>query len=501
MSELVSFAEAAKSFSVLYVEDNDALRINASKLLTKFFGHVHMAADGVQGLKIFRKEMPDIVITDIKMPNLDGMALAKRVRTLAPKTKLIFMSAFDDKEFLYQAIDVGAFGYLKKPVGLSQLTEVLAKAIKQIAHDRAVELFHLQIQNIFNYQSAMIMMFKEHKAIIANQSFFDFFGVDSIEEFTASYEDIGKRFLRHEGFLYNTPLKSWHQEVEGHDQKLYHIKMQNHEGKIRHLLLKYQKVPNQKDVEMLSFDDVTELNLLKLFDEKATLEDIQKQDNTALFKLLGAIHRNGAKLQLYNYYKGLSITNAGIFSEVGKESVTIKTNFMQQKAVQYEQTTLISSEALPYVLEANEVVKISFENQSIVLKNLRFVQHSAIQRETIRLVPEEEHTVSLFIKNTKYPGDIRIDDISLDGVKVTISALPAGLELGMELVIDMVLSLDRRPLIINTKAKLLKKIENRHDFSLVLLFDFKTGQKGELVKYMAKRQMAVIREFKGAQNG
>jgi CheY-like chemotaxis protein len=501
MAELVEFKEAAQSFSILYVEDNDALRQNAAKLLAKFFEHVYVAPDGLEGLKIFRKTMPQIVITDIKMPNLDGMSLAKKIRVLNPKTKIIIMSAFDDKEFLYQAIEVGVFGYLKKPVGLNQLTETLAKAIRQILSDNAIELFHLQIQNIFNYQSAMIIMFKDEKPIIANQSFFDFFGIDSIEEFNASDKDIGGHFLEHDGFLYNTVQRGWHEEVRGHDQKLYHVKMHNHEGKIRHLLLKYQKVPNEQNVEMLSFDDVTELNLLKLFDEKATLEDLQKQDSQALFNLLEAIHRNGAKLQLYNYYKGLSITNAAIFTKVDERAVALKTNFMQQKAIQYEQRTLIQSEALPYVVEALEVAKLSFESQSVVLRSLRFVQRSAIQRETIRLVPEETHSVSLFINNSKYQGDVRIDDISLDGVKVTISALPAGLEQDMEIIIDMVLMLDRRPLIINTKAKLLRKVENKHNFSLVLLFDFKPGQRGELVKYMAKRQMAVIREFKGAQNG
>lgn len=168
MAELAELKEAAQSFSILYVEDNDALRQNAAKLLTKFFGHVAVASNGLEGLEIFKKTMPQIVITDIKMPNLDGISLAKKIRALNPKTKIIIMSAFDDKEYLYEAIAVGIFGYLKKPVELNQLTETLAKAIEQINSENAVELFHLQIQNIFNYQSAMIMMFKDEKPIIAN---------------------------------------------------------------------------------------------------------------------------------------------------------------------------------------------------------------------------------------------------------------------------------------------------------------------------------------------
>jgi hypothetical protein len=96
---------------------------------------------------------------------------------------------------------------------------------------------------------------------------------------------------------------------------------------------------------------------------------------------------------------------------------------------------------------------------------------------------------------------VRIEDISVDSVRLSLSALPAGLEVDSEVIIDMVLMADRKPLIINTAATLLKKIENKYDFSLVFMFHYKTGQKTEMIQYISKRQMAIIREFKGLQNG
>ncbi|MEA2073289.1 MAG: hypothetical protein U9O86_06850 [Campylobacterota bacterium] len=219
----------------------------------------------------------------------------------------------------------------------------------------------------------------------------------------------------------------------------------------------------------------------------------------AMFDLLEVIQRNSAKIAVHNYYKGLSITNDGIIVKIENEILTIKTNFLQQKAIQFEKKVYIVSDALPHTLECSEVLKIEFDTQSVSLKNLKFVLTSPVKRKTIRVIPEENHTVSLFIRENKFYGDVAIEDISLDAIKLKLNALPAGIEKGDEVNLDIVVELDKRPLIINTKAKMFRKSESRHSFSLVFLFN--DSKRSELVKYITKRQMAMIREFKGLQNG
>ncbi len=238
---------------------------------------------------------------------------------------------------------------------------------------------------------------------------------------------------------------------------------------------------------------------MKLFDEKQTGLDDKNQDNEAMFKLLEVIQRNSAKITLHNYYKGLSITHDGVIVDVKSNSITLKTIYMQQKAVQFERCTILVSEALPAAIYCSEVVRIGFENQNIELKNLKFIKSSPISRSTIRVVPDEKQSASLFLGENKFHGDIIIEDISMDAVKFKLNALPAGLQSGDEVNLDIVLELDKKPLIINTKATVLRKSESRHSFSVV--FIFKNVKKSELVKYITKRQMAIIREFKGLQNG
>jgi len=499
MSDLKKLKLVAKGFSVLYVEDNKALRTNAAKLLQKFFDKVDVASDGKEGLEKFKRYHYPLVITDIKMPNMDGMTFVSHVRKIQPDTKIIVMSAFDEKDFLFKAIELGIFRFLKKPVNVTELTNILYAAVMQVKHERNTKLFYTHLNNVFNYQSSMVMMLNKAKPILANQSFLDFFNVETIEDFIAEYRDIGEQFMEHDGFLYNHGAIDWFDVVDLNEKKLFHIKMKNKDGELRHLILKYQLIPEKAAHGILSFDDVTELNLLKLFDEKQTKSDDKQQDTKAMFDLLEVIQRNSAKIEIHNYYKGLSITNDAVISKVNSNSITIKTTYLQQKAIQFEQKTVLISDALPQAIECTEVVKIGFEKQSVELKELRFIKTSPVTRSTIRVVPEDKHSVSLFLGQNKFHGDVSIEDISLDAVKLNLNALPAGLEKGDEVTLDIVLELDKRPLIINSKATMFRKSESRRSFSVVFIFD--ASKKKELLKYITKRQMAIIREFKGLQNG
>lgn len=489
----------AKGFSVLYVEDNVILRENASKLLKKIFNTVYTASDGKKGLSLFKKYSPQIVITDIKMPNMNGMELTKHIKDISPDTKVLLMSAFDNSEYLYSAIELGIFRFLKKPVNIKNFSKVLHSCVKEIKKEQNIQLFNTHLKSIFNYQSSIVVMMKDSKSIFVNQMFLDYFKVESIEEFIEKHGDLGNLFLEHDGFLYNKADKNWFDELSVNPQKLYNIKLQDKDENFKHFIVKYQIIPDKDSYGILSFDDITELNLLKLYDASRVKSDENIKDSKAMFKLLEIIHRNSAKIQLQNYYKGLSIVNNAIITEMKEDSLVIKTNFLQQKAVQHEKKSIIVSDALPNAIVCDEVVNMSFDNQSIVFKNIHFISTSPVTRSTVRVVPEDKHTVSLFLGDNKFQGEVSIEDISLDAIKLKLNALPAGLVKDDEVHIDIVLTMDNKPLIINSKATMFRKKENRHSFSVVFIFD--GTKKSELVKYITKRQMAIIREFKGLQNG
>jgi len=499
MSEMKDLQKHAKRFTLLYAEDNEALRLNATKLFKKFFPVVHSVNNGQKAWNAFREHPVSLVITDIKMPGMDGLELARNIRRSSPHTKIIVMSAFDEKDFLQECIRIGIFRFLKKPVSVNELADELLEAIHALEHENHVKLFHMHLTSIFNYQSSMVLMLNDSEPILANKMFLDFFDSKSIEEFVSTSSDFGIYFLPHDGFLSNETSTDPIETLKEGNKKLFHVKLKNAQGELRHFMLKYQLVPEKEGYGVLSFDDITELNLLKLFDEKENKKDIKHQDTQEMFNLLEVIQRNSAKVELHNYYKGLSITNDAVIIDTDDKKLLVKTNYLQEKAIQFEKKTLIVSDALPHPIECTNVLKIGFDNQVVELKSLRFVQTSPVTRSTIRVVPDEKQTVSLFLGQSKFQGDVSIEDISLNAVKLKLNALPAGLDKGDSVNLDIVLEMDKKPLIINAKATLFSKSELKHSFMLVFIFE--NPKISELLKYITSRQMEIIREFKGLQNG
>jgi DNA-binding NtrC family response regulator len=114
--------------SILLVEDE----ANARKGLTQFLQgldyDVLTAANGKEALDLFRKEKPDLVISDIRMPEMDGTALLESIKAEAPSAKVILLTAYGSVEDAVKAMKKGAFYYLTKPVNLEELEFLVKKA-------------------------------------------------------------------------------------------------------------------------------------------------------------------------------------------------------------------------------------------------------------------------------------------------------------------------------------------------------------------------------------
>ncbi|WP_254450277.1 response regulator [Cohnella herbarum] len=94
------------------------------------------ATDGVHALSITEQFCPDIVLTDIRMPRMDGVGLATELRRNNPRCKIIFMSGYADKEYLKAAISLKAVSYVEKPIDIDELREALESAAILCAEER-----------------------------------------------------------------------------------------------------------------------------------------------------------------------------------------------------------------------------------------------------------------------------------------------------------------------------------------------------------------------------
>ncbi|ADR32913.1 two component transcriptional regulator, winged helix family [Sulfuricurvum kujiense DSM 16994] len=125
---------ATKNLHVLYVEDDDVARENGIEYLENYFDHVHAASDAFEGLKLYREVHPEIIITDIQMPKLNGLEFIKQIRKENKETQIIVISAYSDTTYLLQAIELQLVKYLIKPVQESAFKEALRQCIESIHH-------------------------------------------------------------------------------------------------------------------------------------------------------------------------------------------------------------------------------------------------------------------------------------------------------------------------------------------------------------------------------
>jgi CheY-like chemotaxis protein len=474
MSETVNLhalKAVAGDITLLYVEDNEGMRQKVSSLLGKFFGNVLVASDGKEGLELYRQNHPKIVVTDIKMPGLNGLEMARSIKNMDASAKVIITSAFDEREFLLESIDIGVFNYLKKPFSVDDMSSVMLRAVESIEHDENRDLFSVYMHDILNYQSNLLLLMHDEKPLFANQAFLDFFGVDTVEAFVGKYGDVGSVFEEHKGFLYNQEGVSWFENAGLNPDKLFHVKMRDRKKESCHYILKLHPIPDKADHYILSLNDVTELKLLGLFDEKAARHDEELKKRTNVFNMFDVVRQNSAKIKVLNFYKGLTIANDAVVVEVTGEDVTIKTNFMQQKAIQFQKNLVVASEAFPMDIACEEIINVDFEGQTVKFGSAVFTERSPSARKNVRVVPEESHTVSLFYMERKYFGETRIADLSVSAVKIELDALPAGLEPGEEVIVDMVLPSTKAPLIVNCSAKVFRVDRNRYSYHIVLIME------------------------------
>ncbi len=127
-----------KELKVLFVEDE----VNISKLLkdaiSDYFFSFTIANNGEEGLEKYKKINPDLIITDIMMPKLDGLDMTKEIRKENENIPIIVLSAFSDKEKLLKAIDIGITKYFIKPFDPDELLEYIITIASKLDKSRII---------------------------------------------------------------------------------------------------------------------------------------------------------------------------------------------------------------------------------------------------------------------------------------------------------------------------------------------------------------------------
>lgn len=125
--------------SLLYVEDKASLRKAYAAVLKPLVDEFHIAENGKEGLKLFNKHVPDLVVTDLNMPEMNGLEMISEIRKRNKDTRIIIMTAHDARENFMHAIQYRVRGYLLKPVEHDDLSGQIKTLIREIIFEKNME--------------------------------------------------------------------------------------------------------------------------------------------------------------------------------------------------------------------------------------------------------------------------------------------------------------------------------------------------------------------------
>ncbi|WP_457746821.1 response regulator transcription factor [Sulfurimonas sp.] len=121
-------------YSILYVEDDEAVRSNYVAYLSRFFEEVYEAADAESAYEIYKEKKPDILVVDIILPGRSGIDFLRDIREYDHSTRAIMLTALSDVETLVSASELKLTKYLIKPISRDELKEAFEMAVDEIVN-------------------------------------------------------------------------------------------------------------------------------------------------------------------------------------------------------------------------------------------------------------------------------------------------------------------------------------------------------------------------------
>lgn len=145
-STLKKLVEESREITILYVEDDNDLRENTIRLLSAFFKSIDSAANGEEGLVKYKTRPYDVVISDLRMPLMDGIEMVAQIKKINDEQLVIITSAHDESQYLLKLIGMGVENFILKPLDIDQFLSVLIKTIKIINLKRMETDYKLELE-------------------------------------------------------------------------------------------------------------------------------------------------------------------------------------------------------------------------------------------------------------------------------------------------------------------------------------------------------------------
>ncbi len=256
-----------EQLKIVYVEDDPVIRNNALEVLRRRYTQVYSAEDGLMGWQLYQEIMPDLVITDIKMPVMNGLELIKNIREVSAEQHILITSAYNDSELLIDALNLAVDGYLIKPF----LTEALISYIQRVVHSlnlkSEVEAYHTRLEQMVNERTQELLqsegkfgalieklldgliLIENHKIVFSNTSIGELLGYTKADLLGKDYRMlIAEKEVSRVSQIHEQRLKR-----QGDVPELYQTLIKSKDG---------QEIPVELNVGFLTLEEVPQVLVL-----------------------------------------------------------------------------------------------------------------------------------------------------------------------------------------------------------------------------------------------
>lgn len=284
--------ELLKKTAVLYVEDEQDIRDELSIILKRWVGTLYTASDGVEGLEAFKKNRPDIVITDIRMPRMNGLKMSAEIKRAGWDTPIVVTTASSEVDSLITAIDIGIDKYVLKPTEPKVLVESLCRMARVLFQKREIDSKNRYIHFIMDISPGFIVATENAELEYINKAFLQFLGHSSIDEFMGASRRIEDFVVKIDDLAYpdeNCP--SFIKYVIA-NRGTYHtvtLKSPQAAGGAKVFLITYDVFPSL-DKYVLFFTDITEVEKEKTGLKR--LSDKLLEAKTYAENIVDAVHES-----------------------------------------------------------------------------------------------------------------------------------------------------------------------------------------------------------------
>ncbi len=371
-----------KNIAVLYVEDDADIRRHLSEFLRRRVGTLYTAANGQEGLEMWRQHRPEVVVTDIMMPVMDGLKMAELIQRESPSVPIIVTTAFNETEFFLKAIDLGIDKYVIKPIN----TELLLQAIQKSAWSVKASLERQLATTVFNVSSdAILIADSENRIVSVNAAFCEITGYSADEvagrnpkilssgKHDAKFYQAMWRDLREAG---RWSGEVWNRRKNGeiYAELLTVNTVKNDRGELTHYVAIFADITEHKQIQehvryLAHYDALTNLPNRVLFNDRLgqALINAQRADSKAAvmfldldrFKNINDTLGHGAGDMLLQEVaarltdcirQGDTVSRLG-----GDEFVVLLPELNDEKDTQRVAQKLLNTLAFPIVLQGHEL--------------------------------------------------------------------------------------------------------------------------------------------------